>query len=582
MKRLLLLTLALVACDGESEPGRLNLGLDDGSPFFRLRIFEATPDSELSGKSLFDTGCIEQLSRTYELTNIPVGTGYAIVYEGFPRSPCSTSERAALGFRGAVTVSKAGEPYVHVQVYVSSAATALPEGINLSASAARAVDVCAVDGDCGASEICFDDAAPSFWCVPSCDQDTDCTGLHPRATCDTEAGWCMLRTPFPLNMSEGRVLGAAATLADGDVVLFGGLKQEGAVAQGPTASFETTTFPLERFDADTGLFAGVTLSGDVASPGGEFGFGELGGDRFVAVGGISRAQLGWTTNNGLVFDGNWSQDLLAQIIVWDLAAGTTRVSTLGQGQARAAIVPLDSDSFVAIGGIAPGASGVEVKKGTLLCDVGADLSVTCRGGPTLSTSRQAPATLCLDNACARILIVGGNSAGPLAEVLDLSTQSSTALTTKGLPEKLLGPVLCGFDLVAGSQDLIRANPTVAVRLSLEGDELEGNALAGTPATGYLPAVAPLSSAFGSGTQCHLAGGLSTAGFTGSVVRVGSSRFEEKATLSRPRFGARAALIGRGPLAGAMLVSGGLALPGTDTAPGNGPLVPVLGAEVYLP
>lgn len=572
----------LGACDDTSPPGRLNLALDDGSAFFRLRIYPESPSADLTGKTLFDTGCIQQRSRTYELSNIPVGEGYAVVYEGFPRSPCAVSERLALGFRGGLAVTKDGQPYAHVQVYGASAVTALPEDINLSASAARPVDSCSTDTDCGTgNELCFDDAAPSYWCVPSCVENTDCASIHPRATCDAEAGWCMLYNPYPLNMSEPRALGAAATLASGDVVLFGGLEQEGAAATGPTASFQTTTFPLERFDAKTGLFTAVPLTGDDASPGGEFGFGELGNDRFVAIGGLSRVQLGWGAS-GLTFDAAWSQALLAQIIVWDLATNTARLSQLGQGQARATVVPLDADSFIAIGGIAPTAQGIEVKKGTLICDISGDLSAGCRGGPTLTTARQSPAVLCLDASCERILVVGGNTNGAFAEVIDRGQNQSTALTTRGLPEKLFGPVLCGFDLVGGSRDLLRADPTVAVRLTLDGAELEGNALAGSPSTQYFSAVAPASAAFGSGAQCHLAGGLSAAGLSSGVVRVGSSRYEPKAQLVRPRFGAQAAVIGSGPLAGAVLVSGGLALPGPANAPELGRIAPVRGAEIYLP
>lgn len=581
-------TLALVvpalfgACDDTTPPGRLNLALEDGSAFFRLRIYPESPGADLTGKTLFDTGCIQQRSRTYELSNIPVGEGYAVVYEGFPRSPCSVSERLSLGFRGGLSVTEDGQPYAHVQVFASSAATALPEDINLSASAARPVDSCSTDTDCGtANELCFDDAAPSYWCVPSCVENTDCASIHPRATCDAEAGWCMLYNPYPLNMSEPRALGAAATLSNGDVVLFGGLEQEGAVATGPTASFQTTTFPLERFDAKTGLFAPVTPTGDDASPGGEFGFGELGNDRFVAIGGLSRVQLGWGAS-GLAFDAAWSQALLAQIVVWDLATNTAKLSQLGQGQARATVVPLDADTFMAIGGIAPAAQGVEVKKGTLICDIASDLSAGCRGGPTLTTARQSPAALCLDASCERILVVGGNTDGAFAEVIDRDQNQSTALTTRGLPDKLFGPILCGFDLVAGSRDLLRADPTVAVRLTLDGTELEGNALAGSPTTHYFSAVAPASAAFGSGTQCHLAGGLSAEALSGELVRVGSSRFEPKAQLTRPRFGAQAAVIGSGPLAGALLVTGGLALPGPANAPETGRLAPVRGAEVYLP
>lgn len=572
------------ACDGGDETGRVSFGLEGGASFFRLRIFKSVPGANLEGPVLFDTGCIPQQSTTYELSNIPVGNGYAVVYEGFSAAACPPSGRAALGFRGAVAIIKGEQPYYHVQVFPTAGVATFPEDINLSAANARAIDFCAADADCGAARnVCYDDAAPAYWCVPSCASTVDCLTLHPRATCDTVAGWCMLETPFPLNLSEPRALGAAATLSSGDVVVFGGLEREGAISAGATASFVTTSFPLERFDAKTGLFTELSVVGLSSSPGGSFGFAALGGDRFVAVGGLLRAQMGYSAAGVLDVSANWSQDLSAQIHVWDFATGRGKASTLSQGIARSTVVPLSASSFLVVGGIAAQGNGVEVRKSTHRCEIAEDLSVSCQAGPGLDTPRQSPAASCLDAACNRVLILGGNSGGKLAEVVDLTENKATALSTKGLPERLLGPVLCGLDLVAGSLELSKPNPSIASRLTLRGTELEGNPLVGAPATSYLVAAANVSPVFGAGAECHLAGGLGSTGSSKAIIRTGAARFDVRsATLGRARFGAAAAVIGAGPLAGRVMFVGGLALPGEPGTPGAGGLQVVRGVEVYSP
>jgi hypothetical protein len=577
------LLLALTACDSGAVVGRASFALEADASFFRLRIFATAPDASLSGKTLFDTGCIDQQSRTYELTNIPVGEGYSVVYEGYPSAGCASSQRLAVGFRGGVAITKDDQPYYHVQIYPTGGVATLPEDLNLSASNARPVDACAIDSDCGAKSLCYDDAAPAYWCVPTCVSTADCASLHPRATCDTAAGWCLLMSPFPLNLSEARAFGQAATLDNGDVAFFGGLKREGVASAGETASFIGTSFPLERFDAQTGLFAELTVTGLEDSPGGAFGFAALGNDRFVAVGGLARAQMGYGASGVLDIQATWSQDLLGQIIVWDLATGRGKLSPLGQGQARATVVPLSADRFLAIGGISPAGISADVRKTTLLCEIAADLTTSCQPGPQLDTARQAPAAACLDTACDRILVLGGNSGGKLAEVLDLALSKTTPLTTKGLPERLFNPILCGLDIVSGSLDLNKANPTIATRLKLDEAGLEGNPLVGAPATSYLSTVAQASPTTGSNSNCLIAGGLDAAGFNGRIVQVGSARFDvQSASLGRPRFAGQAAIIGAGPLMGRVLFAGGLALPGAPDAPTSGGLGVVRGAEVFTP
>ncbi len=584
MTRIKSLSLALCALFGSacaSEDGatlgRASFALDSDAPFFRLRIFESPPDAALSQKSLFDTGCIAQQSRTYELSNIPIGSGYTVVYEGFPTASCIASERLALGYRGEVSIAEKETPYFHVQVYAEGGVSTLPEGINISAAAASPIAACSVDSDCpNALDICFDDAAPTFWCVPSCAADADCVGLHPRATCEVETGWCMLANPYPLNLSEPRAFGRAATRQNGDVVFFGGLRSD----PGGSSNLVATVHALEAFDASTGLFKPVDAAGEAPSMGGAFGFAELGGDRFVAVGGLRRASLTSDSQGRVNLDANWAQDLSDDLLVWDLAAGSVSSSKLPRGIARSVVVPLAADRFLVIGGLVSSGPGVEATRSTLSCRL--DGGVACVDGPLLQHARQSPAATCLDAACAKVLIIGGNQGGKIAEVLDIETGKSDAFAAPGFGEALFEPVLCGLDLIAGSAALDRSVPVPAVRFTVTPTGIEANPLAGAPVTAMYPAVAGLKPIL-DGTGCTVAGGVLETSVTTSIIATGGGEFAPyQATLGAPRFGGQAARIGGGALSGRVIIAGGLTLPTSNGQPASGVIEVVPGAEVLSP
>jgi hypothetical protein len=572
-------SLAGLACNADAMLGRASFALEGEATFFRLRIFEAPPEADLSGKAIFDTGCIAQQSRTYELSNIPVGQGYAVVYEGFPAKGCAPTERISLGYRGEVTITEQDQPYFHVQAYPEGGLASLPEGLNLSAAAATSIETCEADADCpGPRDICYDDAAPTFWCVPSCAADTDCAAVHPRATCDLETGWCMLNSPYPLNLSEARAFGRAETLDNGDVVFFGGLRQDVA-----GSDLIATVHSLERFDARTGLFAAVDVTGEAPSTGGFFGFTALGGDRFVAVGGLRQATMRATSEGGVELDANWAQDLSSDVIVWDLSRAKVGVGTLPRGLARSAVVPLPEGRFVVAGGLVSSGLGVEATRSTLVCDIDDALGVACVEGPLLQHTRQAPAATCLDEGCAKLLIIGGNQGGKLAEVLDLETGKSDAFSVAAFGDKLFEPILCGLDLVAGSRSLDAPSPVTAVRFSVSPSGVDANPLAGAPQTSMFAAIAGASAAFAADRTCTIAGGLLDLGMTSRVVAVGGGGFlPYQATLAMPRFGALAARIGAGVLEGRVIFGGGLALPIEDGVVVAGPVDVVRGVEVLSP
>lgn len=558
--------LLIGACADERPVGLARFALGEAA-FFRLRIFDEVPGS-LADKALFDTGCLQQQSRTYELSNIPAGDGYTVVYEGFSGASCDAGSAVAFGYRGGVSISRGGDaPYFHVQVYPSGGVATLPEEINLSASVARAVEFCEGAADCGADEVCYDAAKPEYWCVPTCTSDADCRGIHVRASCETSEGWCVLRSPFPLNLSEPRAFGAATTLSDGDVLFVGGVRQDGVGTLLPSM------YPLERFDAQTGLFVAASVADELPKIGGEFGFAALSADRFVTVGGFVKARLDWT-GSGLELT-NESSDVSADVIVWDMAdGGHAKATSLARSVARAAVVRLAADRFFVAGGLVVSGPGLETTRATTLCTVSGG-EATCEAGPTLVHPRQAPAATCLDEACQRVLLVGGNPGGAIAELVDLSAGTAEALSGTGLPDKLFGGVLCGLDLLAGSKELARAAPFTPLRLSLADGGLSGSVITGLDGTGYLAAVAR------QGDSCWVVGGID--GMNG--IQSNGGRFVRSvdgsvsglaATLGHGRFGAVAGVIGSGLLAGRLVIAGGVEIDG------NGPVRVVRGAEVLSP
>lgn len=576
----LLPVLVLGACAEDArETGTVRLALTAEASHFRLRIFEGVP-AALSSETVFDTGCLQQQARTYELSNIPVGDGYTVVYEGFASAGCGGTP-VALGYRGAVSITAAEQPYYHLQVYPGGAVATLPEDINLSAATATAVEFCDDASGCAAQEVCFDTAAPEYWCVKSCTADADCRGLHVRGACDRAAGWCVLRTPFPLNLSEPRAFGAAATLADGDVLLVGGWRQDGV------GNLLPTMYPLERFDAQSGLFVAQNVGGAPPAVGGDFGFAALSPTRVVTVGGFDRARVEYSAGEGLAFEVE-TADVSDDVIVWDLASGAAGSASLARAVARPTVVPLAADRFFVAGGLVVSGPGLEATRATSLCTV-SDGQPSCAPGPTMQHPRQGAAATCLDDGCQQVLLVGGNPTGSLAEIVDVGAGTAVALATTGLPDRLYAPVLCGLDLVGGSTELARAKAFQPVRLAIDAGTLAATPIAGSPAAPFLAAVAGASARSGAHGPCHLAGGLEVGGpaSSGSVAdtQVTSARLvlatpdgvtQLGPTLGRARFGAVAARIEGGLLAGRVLFAGGMALAG------DGPARVVRGAEVLSP
>ena len=566
-------------CGSEpQEPlGHIAFALDDGlGGWFRLRIFAGAPAADLGGELVFDTGCVEAISRTYELTNIPVGAGRSVVFEGFNSATCESGARVGMGFRGDVEIAQSTRPYYHIPMVLDGEVSALPEDLNLSAAVAEPIDFCDADTDCdaavgGPSPICYDGSKPEYWCVPSCIQDADCGALHPRASCDTAAGWCMLYSPFPLNLSEPRALGKAVTLASGSVAFIGGA---GAIEGGRLVP---TQHLVEVFDQAKGLFVAAAAEGVSDWPAGLFGFGALGGDRFALVGGVSSLALAWDgARAGLATAGNsWDEILRGDLIVVDPVAGKAASSPLTRPVAQPTVVPLGSNQLLVAGGAA--GEVFAPTRDAWICTVGDDLVAGCEGIVPMNVARIGAAGACLDADCKRVLIVGGADSAPIAEVLDRTGDVPVfrPLAVEGLTGVVYDPILCGMDLVSASRSRGAASDIPAFGLEVSEDGLTARPDASGRVAPYLAAAVP-----GAGGECFVGGGLlKNNGVTDQVLRGKDGALTAPGwNLERARFGAAAAAVGAGPLAGRVLFAGGLTVPDL-ASPG---LVLVRGAEVLTP
>lgn len=576
---LTLIAPALGGCDndkagaGDGGVGTMTLALEDGhGAYFQLRIYSAAPAADLSGDVVFDTGCVEAISRTYELTNIPVGDGRTVVFEGFSSAQCDSASRVELGYRGGVTIAQNERPYYYIPIYQDGAVSALPVDLNLSASVADPIEFCDSADDCGGGAmVCYDGSKPQYWCVPSCASDSDCASIHPAATCDTDAGWCMLYSPFPLNLSEPRALGAAGSLASGGVAFIGGLGRDDG------GRFTRGDHLVEVFDPASGLFTAKSATGVDDWPAALFGFAELGGDRFALVGGVSSLALSWDITHGtLSTAGNsWNELLRSDIVVVDVASGTAKASSLPRPVAQPLVVALGPSKLLVAGG---GTGEVLTpSRDAWICTVESDLAVGCEAIAPMNAARIGAAGACVDAACDQVLVVGGATNAPVAELFDATGDVPVfrPLASEGVQGSVYDPVLCGMSLVGGS-----SNRGAASNITAFSFEVTADGLVAHPDTGGLKLPYAAAVAHGA-TSCFVAGGLGAGGeSSGAVLKAQAGALSSPGwTLSRPRFGAQAALIGGGgPLVGRALIGGGLTIPD----PASPQVVLVRGVEVLTP
>lgn len=589
-----LFTLSACSDAGTStDTGSISLGLRDSiSGWFYVKIYEKAPTKEnMSPNVVFETGCIDAKSQTYELNNIPAGDDFVVEISSFGSAECSEESQVEVGYRGRVDIPDGKTaPYYHVPLFEVGASTAFPEDINISASVAEPIDFCDSDDQCAEfseNHVCFDGQSPSYWCVPACSENADCGEFHPQATCDTATNWCVLRSPYPLNLASPRALGHATTLVDGSVAFVGGFgsKRESRMVAAEQA--------VEVFDVKTGLFEKRTLEGLDDWVAGMSGATKLPDGRMVVVGGVRTAQIGYADGPGgklrLTFNDLAEKDcssdpclpnIRKEIVVMNLEEGTAVVSDLPIPLAAPTVLALGNGKVLVAGGYAPsfgglggdGGGGNEVTDRAWLVEVDPAGQISLSELGTMTVPRVGAAAMCQTNSCDNVLIVGGNQEGSVAEVMTASDDEVVfvPVSIEGLPPKLHNPILCESTLVAGSG----AKP-----VQLVAEEGNWTAVALENSDFDLPQL-PATATSASG-DCWVVGGLTGSDVSGQTFwTTGEAVAPNTYEMKRARFGAMAAPIASGLLDGGLIFGGGLTLaPGDEN---TGDLVLVRGAEIILP
>lgn len=556
-----------------------------GGGWFRLQVYVDGLDADPE----FDTGCLLNEASTFELKLLSPGQNRTILFEAFDASSCAEASRVAVGLRGGVTVSEEEPGRYFIPVYDEGASTALPEALNISSSAAVAMDFCTEGESCdavvGAVGVCRklpsgDGVKLQHWCVPTCTSDEECTGLHVRSTCDTDSSWCMLNHPYPLNMSSARALGHAVQAENGDVVLMGGFTRDA------DDRLLANDWSFERFNAATGLFDTMKIHLPDYEGHGLTGVTEIAPGKVAYVGGVRSVKLnvsGSGSELGLDFAGlNEEEDNLSGwVLLFNTGDGSGTVTKGALDPVAMPTVLTQSEGVLLILGGWMDDAGTMVRSAAVnRCTYDDEDRVECSSLTVLSTPRAGAEALCLGtDGCEQILVIGGNGdAGAVAEIIvpDDPSASPVELNSDDLPSAIGWPGLCGNALVSGSGSALGVGAMDAVALDVISGNLKVTALADENGHG---------SSFGSSVaqaedgSCYISGGLrASGGLSSSVVHAVDGGLEPAAyELNSGRFGAASAVISSGPLAGSVLIAGGLRLSNDGER-----AVMVHGAEILRP
>ncbi len=248
-----------------------------------------------------------------------------------------------------------------------------------------------------------------------------------------------------------------------------------------------------------------------------------------------------------------------------------------------AVLATGGAEFMVFGGYTPiGAGGsVESSDRVWTCNRAAD-AITCTQTGTMTVPRAGAAALCVDEVCKEIVIIGGNTTGTALEVVSrgLSGESYDPITVGALPTLIHAPGLCGDRLVAGASGQGTTGGIAPVQLSFVGG-VTASTLEG--ASGVDSPIYPTITMLANG-DCWIIGGVSGDGSVSSDMRwvAGNALTPDNQAdnLERARLGAVAAAITVGPLAGSIIISGGLSYTRVAGAEGDAQLVH--GAEIFRP
>lgn len=530
---------------------------------FRVLVHQDTPPGP---DLLFDSGCQPFGGTAFKVDPLEAGSGRSLSLAAYADDGCAAAQIKYRAYRGDVIIDPEEDRIYVLFPYRVGSMTALP--VPSPASMDRAAKT-------------------------ACDRDADCREeVHQAAFC-TSSGRCALTSLHPLNRFAPRALHASASLADGSVVSVGGI---GQAAPG-TGALLGTDITLERFLPERNLFEVTSISEysarirlalhDTVA---------LADGRLVVVGGLqslilARAgdTLSFTLPSEVCSAGNdCAPNLINHVTVLDFEDERAITSTLPQPLAWARTMPLalegpDSDpQFLVTGGLVIDGDEDKVVPSdhVFRCTVRDDDDpVRCTElDVRMSAPRAGHAVHCLDGdadgGCHKVLIAGGHGVDDddVADVYDHDARTLAPLTRRGEGKAGGGWALAEVGGVlltlGGSTGGIGAPPDLdpqVVRVNGERITIQPVDLGDLP-DGAAHRVFAATAHAGDGALLMIGGLDQENNATRSVLRfrVGSGDGAdavdvERIQLAVARFGHTAVAIERGPLAGSVLVQGGLVL-----------------------
>jgi len=390
----------------------------------------------------------------------------------------------------------------------------------------------------------------------------------------------MLNHPYPLNMSSARALGHAVPAENGDVVLMGGFTRDG------DDRLVASDWSFERFNAATGLFDQMKIHLPDYPGHGLTGVAHTAPGKVAYVGGARSVKVDVSGSGGslaLDFAGLNEEDgnLSGKVLLFNTSDGSGTVTSGAMEPVALPAVLNHSDGVLLVIGGWVDEGGTMVRSDSVnRCTYDEDDRVDCSSLTALSTGRAGAAVLCLGaEGCEQVLVLGGNDAsGAVAEIIVPGDPSSSPveLTPEELPAAISWPALCGDALVSGSGSAAGVGALDVVELDVISGTLKVTALSDDGGHGSTLGASVAQAADGS---CYISGGLRpNGGLSSSIVHSVDGGLEPAAyDLKFGRFGAASAVISSGPLAGSVLVAGGLRLSNDGER-----AVMVHGAEILRP
>lgn len=535
---------------------------------------DARPDS------VFDSGCVPYSGDLVTIQNFPVGENLTIYMETFDNTECSGAT-VLEGARGAVNVQEAAEgakPNLwFVPTFKTGAFSGLPtfpQGLRDAAANTQ----CTSNEDCRATK-----------------EDGNFV-LSPVARCVVSTGRCeMPQTAFPLNVNAPRAFHTATTLGDGRIVFVGGVARN----QGE-GRYLGTDETVEVFDPATMTFArpqianmsGLRMALHSAAPVGGNRIGVFGGVRQLDMslegpaGGERYLQFGFPPK-----DVTQSDNLVDLAFTVDIDAAKADVGTLVNARLGTAATRV-ADGVLVTGGAISVGTGVAATNFADLCKM--DGTPSCESVGPLVTDRAGHCAVCLDTSdlvCGRIMLLGGlprtDTTQAVADASIAEIFESGGFTTIGRDNSsdLSGNVVfptCVSNgstsyLLGGSVASNKAASIPPAQLALTSGKTKIAAIDLGGSTGVTDPfrIHSRATVLGDG-RILVTGGLDN---NGRAVKdayiVDGTSISRQVPMAFQRFGHTATLLTTGPMAGAVLVVGGMTVQGDE-------ILPVVSAELYLP